>query len=541
MSELAMGQIMRSGVFGDPTPATAENREGAALDRARGDAQRRALARLPAPARAAGGRAVTDGFVGIDLGTSAVKVLVQDADGRAVAKASRPMRRSPPGRAGPSSRRTRGGPPPARPREAVADSGARIRSVGLSGQLNGFVLAGADGAPLGPAMIWLDLRAESEAQEIAAAEDFAALTGHELGAIAVLPKLAWFRRHRPDVLDGAARVLMIKDWVRMRLTGEIANDPSDAASTAMAIPDGSAWVEGLLSRAGIPGDRLPPIRPSTSIAGRVTPAAAEATGLPAGTPVAVGAGDVTALAVGCGIVAPGRVAITLGTAGHVVAQTLRPGSPAGPGLWRLPHAFPGATLLLGLIMSGGLSLAWLRQSLAAGREAPGFDARERLAAAVPAGSRGVTFLPFREGAATSQRCPDARGAFLGLSSAHGTGELGRAVVQAVAFNAVECVEALVSAGVAVADIRLAEGGAQSPPWCVILAEALGRPVTRVAERDTSAAGAALIGRAALEGEPLREMADRCCILSRRFDPLADRKGTAGALNAYRARVARLLS
>lgn len=483
-----------------------------------------------------------EGFVGIDLGTSAVKVLVQDAEGRAIVKASRsyPTFSPRPGWSEQSPDDWWAATCEAL-REAVTASGARVRSVGLSGQLNGFVLTGADGTPLGPAVIWLDLRAEVEAREIAETIDFERLTGNELSAICVLPKLVWFRRHRPEALDRAVRILLVKDWILLRLTGEVATDPSDAASTAMTVSEGASWAPSLLSLAGIPERRLPPIRPSASTGGCITPQAADATGLPAGTPVAVGAGDVTALAVGCGIVAPGRVAITLGTAGHVVAQETQPGAADAKGLWRIPHAIPRVTLLLGLIMSGGLSLAWLRQALAAGREAPAFGELEWLAGEVPAGARGVTFLPFLEGAATPHRRPDARGAFLGLSSSHGAGELVRAVMEGVAFNAVECVEALVAAGVEVEDIRVAEGGAQSPLWCAILAEALGRPVTLVAERDTSAAGAALIGRAALEGAFLREIADRSCVLSQRFDPSYDRGSTVMALDAYRARIARLLT
>jgi xylulokinase len=485
---------------------------------------------------------LTEGFVGIDLGTSAVKVLVQDAKGRALAKASRsyPTFSPKPGWSEQAPDEWWGATCEAL-REAVAASGARVRSVGLSGQLNGFVLADRDGQPICPAVIWLDLRGEVEARQIAAAADVERLTGNELNAICVLPKLAWFRHHRPMMLDRAARILLVKDWVLFRLTGEVATDPSDAASTGMAAPDGTSWVPRLLSLAAIPVSKLPAIKPSVSTGGRITSEAADATGLPAGTPVAVGAGDVTALAAGCGIVAPGRVAITLGTAGHVVAQQSRAGSAGGQGLWRIPHAIPGVTLLLGLIISGGLSLAWLRQALAAGRQAPEFGELERLAAEVPPGSRGVTFLPFLEGAATPHRRPDARGAFFGLSSSHGTGEMVRAVMEGVAFNAVECIEAIADVGVEVDDLRLAEGGAQSPLWCAILAEALGRSVTLLAERDTSAAGAALIGRAALEGALLREIADSSCVLLRQFDPPSDRSGITAALDIYRARSARLLT
>lgn len=492
---------------------------------------------------------MTASYVGIDLGTSAVKVIVQDAEGRALAKASRPYptRAPQPGWAEQSPDDWWAATCAALA-EALAAAGAgsgsvEVRSVGLSGQLNGFVLLSEAEAPLLPAIIWLDLRAEAETAEIGAAVDVPALSGNALNTICVLPKLAWLRRHRPEVMARVRRVLFVKDWLLWRLTGAVATDPSDAASSAATVPDGHAWEPRLLALAGMEEAVMPPIRLSASVGGCVTPAAAAATGLPVGTPVAVGAGDVTALAVGCGVVVPGRVTITLGTAGHVVAEGDGGADLGALGLWRLPHAVPGRGLLLGLVMSGGLSLAWLRKVLGMGGEGPAFDELERLAAGVPDGARGVTFVPFLEGSATPHRRADARGAFLGLSSSHGAPEMVRAVMEGVAFAAADCIAALEAAGTEVREVRLAEGGAQSALWCAILAAAIGRPVALVAERDTSAAGAALLGRAAVEGEgaALPHLADAACRLARRFDPPADRSGIEAAQARYRSAVARLLA
>lgn len=483
---------------------------------------------------------MTPGFVGIDLGTSAVKVIVQDDAGRSLASASRPY---PTAHAAPGWAEqdpadwwhaTCGALV-----QALGSSGATIRAVGLSGQLNGFVLIGADGHEIGAAPIWLDQRGVAEAEAIAAAADVPGLTGNAMTPIAVASKLAWLRAHDPARLDRAAHVLMVKDWLLWRLTGEIATDPSDAASTAMAKADGTAWEPALVRSAGVAGTVLPPIRPSASLGGRVTRTAALATGLPEGTPVAVGAGDVTALAVGCGLVAAGRVAITLGTAGHVVAPALRPGGLADLGLWRIPHALAGQTLLLGLIMSGGLSLSWLRHVLAAGGTPPPFAALEALAAAVPPGSHGVTFLPFLDGAATPHRRPDLRGAFMGLSSAHGAGDMVRAVMEGVAMAARDCTDALAAAGAEIAEIRLAEGGAQSRLWCQIIADTLDRPVAVLAERDTSAAGAALIGRALAEGADLASISEDACGIAQVVRPLNTRAMTESFVR-YRNRLGRLL-
>jgi len=461
------------------------------------------------------------GHLGIDLGTSSVKVVVQDNTGHVLAKASRAYDTLAllPGWAE-QSPEAWWQATSAAVSEAVV--GVEILSVGLSGQLNGFVLLDAANAPLCDAVIWLDLRAEIEAKELLAESglDIEALTGNDLSPVSVLSKLVWFARQRPDVLARTRRIVFVKDYILMRLTGEHATDPSDAGSTAMACPGGAFWQPELVARTGLPLSALPTILPSAAIAGRVTSAASQATGLVSGTAVATGAGDVAALAVGCGIVEPARVAITLGTAGHVVAQADGAAMPRNSGLWCIPHAVPQRTLWLGLIMSGGLCLAWLRELLCAVGTPLDFAQIETLAAAAPVGGRGVNFLPFLEGAATPHRRPDARGAFFGLSSSHDAGDMLRAVMEGVAFNARECVDALAAGGVDPTEIRLAEGGSQSQIWCQTMADALARPVDLLAERDTSAVGAAILGHAAVEGASVAEIANTSVRLTRRFEPSA---------------------
>lgn len=485
------------------------------------------------------------GYLGIDLGTSSVKVLVQDADGRAIGKAQRAYEtiNPQPGWAEQS---------PAAWWQAVceavtqvvADTDAEIRSVGLSGQLNGFVLLDADLNPLANAVIWLDLRAEAETREVLedGGLDFKALTGNQLSAICVLPKLIWTARHQPALLDKARHILLAKDYILLCLTGELATDPSDAGSTAMAGLGGGQWLQEACALAQIDVGRLPTILPSASPAGRVTARASDETGLSAGTPVATGAGDVAALAVGCGIVEPGRTAITLGTAGHVVAQAGDGNVPDDLGLWAIPHALPKISLCLGLIMAGGLSLAWLRRVLAHGDQPPDYSALERLARGSPIGARGISFLPFLEGVATPHRRPDARGAFFGLSSAHETGDMVRAVMEGVAFNARECVHALAKAGAEPGAFRVAEGGTQSDLWCQIMADILGDEVATISERDTSAAGAAMLGRAGAENASLVDVVEKTVLLDRQFAP--DRQTQTAASEAfarYRSHCRTLLS
>lgn len=474
------------------------------------------------------------GYLGVDLGTSAVKVLVLDDEGVALARVSRsyPTHAPRPGSAEQSpddwwNAVCEG------TREAVAEAGVAIASVGLSGQLNGFVLLDGDDRALADAVIWLDIRAANETTDLAKRADFATLTGNALSPICVLPKLAWMAAHRPDLMAQTKRIALVKDYILLRLTGVLATDPSDALSTGMTEIGGTNWSPELVGLGSVDPDILPPIRASAASAGTVTQDAAEATGLAAGTPVATGAGDVAALAVGCGVVDQGCTAITLGTAGHVVAEATADRATGDAGLWQLPHGVPGRQLWLGLIMSGGLSLSWFR-SILAHAEPPDYATLDALAAAVPAGSEGAVFLPFLEGAATPYNRPDARGAFLCLSSAHGTGHLVRAVMEGVAFNARQSVEALEGAGARTRDIRLAEGGAQSPLWCQIIADTLNRPVHLIAERDTSAAGAAILGRAALTGADVADIARSAVRIERVFQPISDDAAAlAGAYERYR--------
>ena len=485
------------------------------------------------------------GFLGIDLGTSSVKVIVQDGSGRAISKAQRFYEtiRPRPGWAEQS--------PAAWWRavcealtQACSDACATIRSVGLSGQLNGFVLLDADFEPIGNAVIWLDLRAEAELRALLAAEevDVEALTDNALSPICVLAKLIWMRHHRPEEMARTRYIVLAKDYILMRLTGEIATDPSDAGSTALAAPGGLSWQPDLCRIADIDPARLSVIRPSASVAGRVIPTAAAETGLTVGVPVAVGAGDVAALAVGCGIVTGERTAITLGTAGHIVTQAPSRATPADQGVWSVPHALPGETLWLGLIMSGGLSFAWLRGILSHNGQQPDYAELEALGTTAPAGARGAAFLPFLEGAASPYQRPDAQGAFFGLSSAHQTGDMVRAVMEGVAFNVRDCITALKQGGATPGTFRIAEGGTQSQLWCQIIADVLGEEVALIAERDTSAAGAAILGRAAEEAAQLTEIAESCVRIERRFEPCpSDQEPLGQAFERYRAYCARLFS
>ncbi len=294
--------------------------------------------------------------VGIDIGTSAVKIAVLGLDGHVLAEASRPYPTHSP----------HPGWVEQTPedwwlaacealREVVAAGDFNLVGAGLSGQLNGVILLDQDNKALGDAIIWLDTRAAAEAEELKRrfADILEKRAATDLSAIAVLAKLAWLARHDAGRLARTRRVLLVKDYMLWRLTGTIATDPVDAASTGMMDIKTLEWIPELCAGAGFDPEILPPIVPSMVVAGSLTESAAAATGLPVGLPVVPGGGDVAALAVGCGVLELGILGVTLGTAGHVVlAVDATAPFESSAGFWRVAHADPTRAIWLGLVMSG---------------------------------------------------------------------------------------------------------------------------------------------------------------------------------------------
>ncbi|MDP3197209.1 xylulokinase [Tabrizicola sp.] len=458
--------------------------------------------------------------IGLDFGTSAVKAVAMDSQGRvhARATASYPTARPAPDRAEQDPRdwwdatitTCR-----AITREVGTQS---IDSIGLSGQLNGLVLVDNGGAVIRPGLIWLDQRAgvETAALQTHHARRLVQTASSPISPIAVLPKLQWLNTHEPDAIARTARIFQVKDYILWRLTGCFATEPNEASATLMMDLEQRAWAPDL---AGHAGDRLAPIIPSVAIAGRVLPAVAEETGLRRGTPVVPGSGDTGALAIGCGAFAPGTVAVTLGTAGHVVAAVPNRGMGLVAGLWRMAHVVPDRELWLGLIPAGGLSIAWLRELIEGftGGQVS-FADLERLVHRSRPGAEDLTFLPFLAGAGTPWNDATRKAAFAGLTTSHGSPDIVRAVYEGVAFNIRACIDAFAAAGVPIIRIHLAEGGARSAAWCQIIANALQRDVHVVAEGDTSAVGAAILARAGLGTADLAALIATCVRIERTHAP-----------------------
>lgn len=461
--------------------------------------------------------------IGIDIGTSAVKVAAVGMDGALLSEASRPYATATPhpGWVEQSPDDWWSATCQALRQLTDATADAEIVGVGLSGQLNGVVLLDADDMPLGNAIIWLDTRATAEAASLAGrfGDLMRQRAATELNAITVLAKLAWLAKNEPERLGRTRSVLLVKDFVLWKLTGERRTDPSDASSTGMMDISTLDWIEELCVGAGFDPAILPPIGRSTAIAGYVTTEAAAVTGLAVGLPVAPGGGDVAALAVGCGVAEAGVLGITLGTAGHVVlARDAAEPFSIRPGLWRVTHADPDQALWLGLVMSGGLSLSWFHRLLRSAGSPLGFEAMVASAKDVPPGANGVSFVPFLEGAATPYAVPAARGSFTGLSSSSVVGDMVQAVMEGVAFNVRQCVELFTEHGAAISEVRIAEGGARVDHWCRIVADVLQRPVIRLEYLDTSSLGAALMAQTAVTGTSLRTLTADLAKGGMRFDP-----------------------
>jgi xylulokinase len=461
--------------------------------------------------------------IGIDVGTSAVKVVAVGLDGSLLAEASRsyPTHTPRPGWVEQSPEDWWAATCQALREVRTAIAEADIVGVGLSGQLNGVVLLDDAGQPLGNAIIWLDTRATAEAEKLV--NGFGDLmrkrAATELSAITVLAKLAWLAGNDAERLGRARSALLVKDYILWRLTDVRQTDPSDASSTGMMDIHTLDWIDELCAAAGFDSKLLPPIGRSTVVAGRVTSRAAAMTGLPSGVPVVPGGGDVAALAVGCGVAEAGVLGVTLGTAGHVVlARDAEEAFQIRPGMWRVTHADPGQALWLGLVMSGGLSLSWLHRLVRSAGSPLSFDAMVASANQVPPGANGVSFVPFLEGAATPYAMPTARGAVNGLSSSTSIGDMTQAVMEGVAFNVRQCVELFTEHGGSIREVRIAEGGARVDRWCQILADVLQRPVVRLEHLDTSSLGAALMAQTAVTGVNLHSLTADLAKGGRRFDP-----------------------
>jgi len=371
--------------------------------------------------------------------------------------------------------------------------GADVAAVGLAGQMHGAVLLDSSDEPLRPAILWNDQRTSAECDEIrelVGRQRLIELTGNDALTGFTAPKLLWVRRHEPDVWRDVAHLLLPKDYVRLRLTGDRATDRADAAGTLLVDLAARDWSGEVLEALDLDPALLPATHEGPTVTGAISDLAAAATGLRAGTPVVAGAGDQAANAVGVGAVDPGVVALSLGTSGVIFAATDRPVfEPAGR-VHAFCHAVPDRWHLMSVMLSAAGSLRWYRDAIAPGVPWADLDAE---AATVDAGAEGLSFLPYLGGERSPHPDPLARGAFIGLTVGHERRHMTRAVLEGVAHGLRDGLDLMLASGMPHPDaIRASGGGIASPVWRQILADVLGSPIATVPTTEGAAYGAALL-------------------------------------------------
>lgn len=460
-------------------------------------------------------------FLGLDVGTSGLKALLVTADGKPAASdtQSYPLHT----------------PKPLWAEQDPADwwaaciaatrnvllkagvGGDEIAGIGLSGQMHGSVFLDANDRVLRPALLWCDQRTQTECDwitEQVGRENLVKAISNPVLTGFTAPKIVWVRNHEPETYAQIAKVLLPKDYIRLKLTGVHATEVSDASGTALFDVKNRRWSDEVLAASRIPRAWMPDCAESIEITGQITSEAAALTGLSARTPVAGGGGDQAAGAVGSGIVETGIVSSTVGTSGVVFAYS---DSPATDPLLRVHtfcHAVPGKWHTMGVVLSAGGSLRWLRDTffqpeVLVGRTTnnDSYNLIAAGAAQVPPGSEGLIFLPYLTGERTPYADPNARGTFFGITLRHQRQHFARAVMEGVAFALNDTFRIFGEIGVPIAEVRASGGGTKSPIWSQIHADVTGHEHVALAVDEGPALGAALI--AAVGVGAYATVADAC--------------------------------
>ena len=374
----------------------------------------------------------------------------------------------------------------------------QIRCVGFSGQMHGAVMLNSSDQVVRPALIWCDVRTEKQCEELKQRigwERLIELTCNPPLANFTLTKLLWTRENEPDNWKRVRWVMLPKDYVRFRLTGERATDVADGSGTLMLDVARRRWSAEVLQQVGIDWAALPSLYESPQVCAKVSEQGAAETGLAAGTPVVAGAGDQAAGAVGMGVVAPGVVSATIGTSGVVFAATDRPAHDPEGRLHTFCHAIPNRWHVMGVTQAAGLSLRWFRDRFMDAARRDGGDAYDALtaeAADTPPGADGLVWAPYLMGERTPHLDANARGMLAGLTASHTRGHVVRAILEGVAYSLKDTFTIFDSMKLPVSRIRLGGGGARSKLWRQIQADVYNHEVEILEAEEGAAYGAALL-------------------------------------------------
>lgn len=490
-------------------------------------------------------------LLGIDLGTSSVKALLIQEDGSALASATVEYPLSTPkplwSEQDPADW-WRGSCEAVKAVLAKAGlTGGDVRGIGLSGQMHGLTLLGKDGRVLRPAILWNDQRTGAQCEEITrmagGKRRVLELTANVVLPGFTAPKIIWVRENEPKVYAQAAHVLLPKDYLRYKMSGEFATEVSDASGMSVFDVKRRTWSEEMLRALDIPREWMPACAESHEVTARVSEGAAQETGLKAGTPIVGGGGDNAAGAVGNGVVREGIVSASIGTSGVVFASSERFVMEPEGNVHAFCHALPGVWHVMGVMLSAGGSLRWHRDVIAYGE--PGlttknanedpYDVLLQAASAVPPGAEGLIFLPYL----TGERCPYpdplARGAFVGLTLRHTQAHLARAVVEGITFGLRDSLELVKGLGIRIDEVRAVGGGARSAVWRHILADVFGADITLINSSEGGAFGVALLaGVGTGVWRTAREACDATLKVTTRVEPSKD----AGVASRYQDMYAR---
>ncbi len=431
--------------------------------------------------------------IGIDLGTSGVKVIALTQDGQTVGSSSAtyPLLTPQPGWTEQHPSDWLSGTTAALKTLMLEISGRfEVIAVGVSGQMHGAVFLDSSLTVIRPAPLWNDQRTAAACSELdAAVPDLIARTGNAAVTGFQLPKLLWLRQAESEHYSRVAHLLFPKDYLNLCMTGVIASEPSDASGSGAMNIHTQTWDDTIINALNLERSIFPPLQPSSSVIGTVTAEFAVASGLPAGIPVIAGAGDNAAAAIGLGVSSaqPNVGSVSLGTSGVLIAPLLEPKMQAEGRVHLFCHA-DGSYFLLGVTLSAAGSLQWLRDTIAPG---VAFTDLMLEAAAVPSGCEGVTFMPYLSGERSPHLDPDLRGAWLGLSLAHGRGHLTRAVLEGVAFSLRDTLEVMRPL-VKLESLLAVGGGATSALWLTIVGGALQTTLVKPALEEGPARGAAIL-------------------------------------------------
>jgi xylulokinase len=453
-----------------------------------------------------------DVFLGIDLGTSSVKVVLVDENAEVVGSAQEhyPVERPHPRWAeqDPESWWTA---TVRAVRRTLADGDSTVVSVGLSGQMHGVVVLDGHGTPLRPAIIWSDSRATAQVEDWQARlgnDTVLELTGFPIATGMFGVSLQWIRDEEPDVYARAAVALLPKDYLRYRLTGALNSEPTDAGASLVFDIRRNAPAATILDTMGLRRELLADSIPSLRVAGTITSSASEATGIRAGTPVAAGGGDQAMAALALGLNDPSRAAVAISSGGTVIKPTRRP-LDASAGLHVLPHAVAGTWLAMGVVLSAGLGIDWLSTRLFGAPQGSAAirELMER-ADAVPAGADGLLFAPNLGGTRTPVVDANVRASIIGLGFEHDQAHVARAMVEGTCVALNRSLVSMSESGENIRDIVISGGGARSHLWRQTLSDVTGRPVHVSSDLEHSALGAAFAGAIAIERELLVDFSGR---------------------------------